>query len=237
MLAQQGKNGESLLPLTRLFHPGQLVRCLVTSLRTGGAAEPEARAPAGQKRKRRAPQKLIELSLEVARVCAGVAADEGLREGMALPACVRSVEDHGYTLLLGPQGAEGECASLLEAPGHLYTSLIRVLLVFGSWGCVLFWLRCMRYLEYSSRRLHTLCRFACCQGASGGAPRLKTTLFPFCVCGRGLVHLGTKLHPRLIYNVKNDSRHFCSAPSGKVNNLEILHRTLLTMSCKVEQFT
>lgn len=112
MLAQQGKHGESLPPLTRLFHPGQLVRSIVTGLRTGAAAEPEPRAPAGQKRKRGAPQKLIELSLEVARVCAGVAADEGLREGMALPACVRSVEDHGYTLLLGPQGAEGGCASL-----------------------------------------------------------------------------------------------------------------------------
>ena len=124
MLAQQGKHGESLLPLTRLFHPGQLVRCIVTDLRTGAAAELEPRAPAGQKRKRRAPQKLIELSLEVARVCAAVAA-EGLREGMALPACVRSVEDHGYTLLLGPQGAEGECASLPRPMLHLHPSVLR----------------------------------------------------------------------------------------------------------------
>ena len=122
VLAQQGKRGESLLPLTRLFHPGQLVRCVVTGLRTGAAAEPEPRAPAGQKRKRGAPQKLIELSLEVARVCSGVAADEGLREGMALPACVRSVEDHGYTLLLGPQGAEGESASLPSVMLSLHCS-------------------------------------------------------------------------------------------------------------------
>lgn len=40
------------------------------------------------------------MSLRVAKLNAGVSAD-ALTEGLALPACVKSVEDHGYTLDLG----------------------------------------------------------------------------------------------------------------------------------------
>ena len=68
-------------------------------------------AEVGQKRRRGGARKLIELSLEVARVCAGLRA-EGVQAGMALPGCVRSVEDHGYTLALGPKGVEGVCRQM-----------------------------------------------------------------------------------------------------------------------------
>ena len=42
----------------------------------------------------------IALSLHVAKAAAGVGA-EALAPGRALPACVRSIEDHGFTLSLG----------------------------------------------------------------------------------------------------------------------------------------
>ena len=51
---------------------------------------------------------------------------ESLKEGLALPACVRSVEDHGYLLTLGIKGATGfllradaEAAGRQLAPGSL----------------------------------------------------------------------------------------------------------------------
>ena len=45
-------------------------------------------------------RKKVTLSLRVAKLNGGVPAD-ALTEGLALPACVKSVEDHGYTLDLG----------------------------------------------------------------------------------------------------------------------------------------
>ena len=53
--------------------------------------------PAGAKG---SPKKRVLLSLRVARQNAGYSADS-LVEGLSLPACVRSAEDHGYTLTLG----------------------------------------------------------------------------------------------------------------------------------------
>ena len=224
MLAQQGKQGESLLPLTRLFRPGQLVRCVVTGLRTGAAAEPEPRAPAGQKRKRGAPQKLIELSLEVARVCAGAAADQGLREGTALPTCVRSVEDHGYTLLLGPQGAEGECASLPSSMLSLHFIQLSV----SQWSSGAegaSFLGSSAYLRHSYGWLHTLCTGACCYGAPEGVHLCSNHPPPLLY----LEHDGNRLHPRMICNVRDDDRQRSSVPGGKVKKLEILDGTLLTI--------
>jgi rRNA biogenesis protein RRP5 len=48
--------------------------------------------------------KRIDLSLKLSAVCAGIAPD-ALVDGAAVPACVESVEDHGYVLSFGIKGA------------------------------------------------------------------------------------------------------------------------------------
>ncbi len=53
-------------------------------------------------------RKKVTLSLRVSKLNAGVLAD-ALTEGLALPACVRSVEDHGYTLDLGIKARTSLC--------------------------------------------------------------------------------------------------------------------------------
>eukprot|EP00887_Chlorella_sp_A99_P001742 scaffold19.g1742.t1 len=97
--------------LMDLFSIGQLVRCVVAALHDGGDEDAAAQqsnqqgakkgggARAGGKRRKR-----IDLSLHVAAVNEGLG-PEALKEGFALPACVRSVEDHGYLLGLGIKGA------------------------------------------------------------------------------------------------------------------------------------
>jgi hypothetical protein len=50
--------------------------------------------------KGRGGRKRVGLSLHVARANSGLGA-EGLAAGLALAACVRSVEDHGFLLSLG----------------------------------------------------------------------------------------------------------------------------------------
>lgn len=89
--------GGSLPPLTALFHVGQFVRCVVLE---PAAAEQQgaAAAPGGRRR-------MPELSLQLKRLHAGMAAD-AVAEGVALGACVRSVEDHGYTLGFGIRGLQ-----------------------------------------------------------------------------------------------------------------------------------
>lgn len=57
------------------------------------------------------------LSLRVALLNAGLS-KEGIVEGLALPGCVRSVEDHGYTVSLGikvKQSTKDETRRLLTA--------------------------------------------------------------------------------------------------------------------------
>lgn len=100
-----GGAGE-LPPLASLFHIGQLVRCTVSSLRTGapGEAPPAGKQPGGKQGGKGggAPRKRVDCSLRVSKMSAGLG-PECLKEGMQLPACVRSVEDHGYLLALGIQ--------------------------------------------------------------------------------------------------------------------------------------
>ena len=72
-----------------LYAPGDVLRCAVLSLEKGKT---------GGKR--------IELSLRLERVCAGIRADS-LTEGSVAPAVVQSVEDHGYILSFGIEGASG----------------------------------------------------------------------------------------------------------------------------------
>lgn len=84
--------------LTRLFHVGQYVRCVVVGL--PGDPIPSM-APAGRPASASATAaKSLQLSLRLRRLCAGLGATT-LHEGAVVPACVRSAEDHGYTLDLG----------------------------------------------------------------------------------------------------------------------------------------
>ena len=57
-------------------------------------------------------RKKVTLSLRVANINAALSA-ESLAEGLALPACIYSVEDHGYTLSLGIKvGLPALCLSI-----------------------------------------------------------------------------------------------------------------------------
>ncbi|BDA47226.1 probable protein RRP5 homolog [Coccomyxa sp. Obi] len=78
--------------LASLFRVGQLVQCSIVDLQD---ATPSTGGKAGKKR--------IVLSLHVAKVNAGIGA-AALVPGMHLPACVRSMEDHGFLLTTGVQG-------------------------------------------------------------------------------------------------------------------------------------
>ena len=77
------------LSLSDMFEVGQTVRCTVRQLGKGKS---------GGKR--------IDLSLRLSVLCAGVSSD-AIAEGGAscVPACVESVEDHGYVLSFGVVGA------------------------------------------------------------------------------------------------------------------------------------
>ncbi len=111
--ADSSKRGAALLgalsggappSLPELFTVGQYVRCevLATPASTAAAqqqgkakgkagdAEPAARKAKGQ----------IQCSLRLKKLCAA-RGPESVRAGAQLPAVVRGVEDHGYTLELG----------------------------------------------------------------------------------------------------------------------------------------
>lgn len=68
------------------------MRCYVTKT----PEDDDEEEAGGKKRKSRQ----LELSLLLKHVCNGLSAD-GVCEGAALPACVKTVEDHGYTLAFG----------------------------------------------------------------------------------------------------------------------------------------
>ncbi|EFN56095.1 hypothetical protein CHLNCDRAFT_145628 [Chlorella variabilis] len=102
-----------LPPLTDLFTIGQLVRGTVVALRSGSSGDSESAGKAGAKKAAAAEggaggakKKRVDLSLRVSKMNAGLG-PESLREGLALPACVSSVEDHGYLLALGVKGVSG----------------------------------------------------------------------------------------------------------------------------------
>ncbi len=54
-----------------------------------------------------APKKAVQLSLRLRKLCAGLG-PATLHEGAVVPACVRSAEDHGYTLDLGVKVRAGQ---------------------------------------------------------------------------------------------------------------------------------
>ena len=80
-----------------LFHIGQLVRGIIVGL------DQQAKAGASNSK---SGKKNIQLSLLVSKVNAGLTS-EALQRNMPLPACVVSVEDHGYTLSFGMKGITG----------------------------------------------------------------------------------------------------------------------------------
>ncbi|KAL6748175.1 hypothetical protein V8C86DRAFT_1190558 [Haematococcus lacustris] len=96
--------------LTQLFHVGQFVRCVVTSPPTPSpAAEAAAAAGGGRAAKEsatpvsHAAAKLVPLSLRLRKLCSGLD-PATCAPGVALPAVVKAVEDHGFVLGLGIKG-------------------------------------------------------------------------------------------------------------------------------------
>jgi rRNA biogenesis protein RRP5 len=96
-------------PLPAQFAVGQLVRCVVISLGadqdSGGGGKKKgskthADAPSG------APKR-VDLSLRLSRVVGASLRLETLHAARALPATVRSCEDHGYVLSFGPSDISG----------------------------------------------------------------------------------------------------------------------------------
>ncbi|KAL4852689.1 rRNA biogenesis protein RRP5 [Chlorella vulgaris] len=108
-----GPGAAALPALIDLFSIGQLVRATVTAVRSGGGNEAgndqagakAASADAKDGSKKKATKRVM-LSLRVSKMNGGLG-PESLQGGMALPACVRSVEDHGFTLALGIKGVSG----------------------------------------------------------------------------------------------------------------------------------
>ncbi len=108
-------------PLAVQFAPGQLVRCCVVALGAGSGD---------------GASKRVELSLRLSRLVGAAAFPplSSLRPGRALPATVRSVEDHGYVLTFGPPGLSGflprklaPASTIPLAPGsHLETVVTAV---------------------------------------------------------------------------------------------------------------
>ncbi|KAK3250540.1 hypothetical protein CYMTET_40083 [Cymbomonas tetramitiformis] len=86
------KLGSAPPSLSELFRPNQIVRCTVIGLSTKGKP--------GKERKR------IDLSLRLSTLLKGTEF-ASFKEGLAMPACVRSVEDHGYVLSFGVPGVSG----------------------------------------------------------------------------------------------------------------------------------
>ena len=73
------------LDLTSMFRVGQILRCRVRNVGKGKS---------GGKR--------IDLATRLSQVCGNISG-HSLHDGMAVPACVNSVEDHGYVLSFGCQ--------------------------------------------------------------------------------------------------------------------------------------
>ncbi|GMH36053.1 hypothetical protein BSKO_03921 [Bryopsis sp. KO-2023] len=122
----------NLPPLAALFFVGQFVRCTVTAdwEPIEDSVNLEPRMP-------------VALSLVVSKLHEGLLS-KSLREGMLIGGCIRSVEDHGYTVALGlggknsgvtgflprPSSESGPALSL--SPGMVMEFCIRKLLPNGS---------------------------------------------------------------------------------------------------------
>lgn len=90
--------GGAVPPLTDLFAVGQYVRCVVAELREGGKQQQEQQQGGGGGAARSSRHVCLSLLLKDVQGALGA---EGLADGVVVGACVRSVEDHGYTLSFG----------------------------------------------------------------------------------------------------------------------------------------
>ena len=97
MLATLQTKSQKLPALVDLFHVGQLVRGMILALEH----KPKAGASSSKPGK-----KTISLSLQVSKVNSALTS-EAIQHHVPLPACVTSVEDHGYTLSFGIKGVMG----------------------------------------------------------------------------------------------------------------------------------
>lgn len=118
MLAKMHSQSQPLPKLTDLFSTGQLVRCTVTGLKQHSKAQtPASKSTKGSK-------KSVHLSLAVSKVNSGLSADN-LQEGMALPACITSIEDHGYSLAFGVKGVTGFLPKKVHAKAYGSASVLK----------------------------------------------------------------------------------------------------------------
>eukprot|EP00741_Cyanophora_paradoxa_P002551 tig00000605_g2475.t1 len=85
---QSGEEGPEVPKLADLLYPGQIVRCVVTGLSKEGTS------------------RRVELSMRPGLVNAGLSLSS-LHENMGVYGCVKTVEDHGYTISFGVPGFTG----------------------------------------------------------------------------------------------------------------------------------
>ena len=93
--------------LAEIFHVGQLVRAVIVGL------DQQARAGASNSK---SGKKIIRLSLQLSKVNAALT-PEAVQRNAPLPACVTSVEDHGYTLSFGIKGITGFLSKKSQGSG------------------------------------------------------------------------------------------------------------------------
>lgn len=94
--------------LPDLFHIGQLVRGIIVAL----DQKPKAGATNSKSGK-----KTISLSLQVSKVNSALTT-EAIQRKVPLPACITSVEDHGYTLSFGIKGVSGFLSKQSSSTGN-----------------------------------------------------------------------------------------------------------------------
>lgn len=86
---------------------GQLVRAIIIGL------DQQAKAGASNSK---TGKKIIRLSLQLSKVSAALT-PEAVQRNVPLPACITSVEDHGYTLSFGIKGITGFLSKKSQTSG------------------------------------------------------------------------------------------------------------------------
>lgn len=93
--------------LAEICHVGQLVRTIIIGL------DQQPRAGASNSK---SGKKTIRLSLQLSKVNSALT-PEAVQRNVPLPACVTSVEDHGYTLSFGIKGITGFLSKKSQGSG------------------------------------------------------------------------------------------------------------------------
>ena len=118
VLAKLHSESQPLPHLTDLFRVGQLVRCTIVSL------EQQSKAGSSATKNAKGGKKAVHLSLQGSKVNAGLTAD-ALQVGLALAACVTSIEDHGYGLTFGVKGTNGFLPKKVHAKAYGSASVLK----------------------------------------------------------------------------------------------------------------